>query len=421
MLLYYKVTIVGAVAVTAFLSYFTISCNYFPQICLEIYRAAAANNSPPVLEPIGHKEVSAFQTLRFKASASDSEGDVITYSIRDGPTGASIDPQTGIFTWRAGDKDIHVVRVIAADRFHETEEIAVIHVLRESAKPLWRAQLWIKTGSVEDARTDDDVRVQLNGNNITWLDYPRDDFEKGDSWSYDLNLINVPRMSLIDYLEIAKNGQNGWCIEEIALRLNHNMVFYKSFANLPDGCRWLDNDYEGRRIKISSEDLRTNQHWIPFYVSPFPPATIEKHELTHIFEGIIGDIFHYSDLFWDPNHDGKAVELSKIDDSTIHVTIDSKADIFLFDPYVEIELDVSFSCIDEETGPPFFSIRVENYDYRIDSPYDPIPILGFLDGLFFPEISSDIESINYWIALDLTECPNVMIDDNVNLKPYGDI
>src|SRR4029078_11199611 len=59
-------------------------------------------NVAPVLAPIGNKTVKEGSTLTFMASATDVDLPVqtLTYSLAPGaPSGASINPTTGVFTW----------------------------------------------------------------------------------------------------------------------------------------------------------------------------------------------------------------------------------------------------------------------------------------------------------------------------------
>ena len=59
-------------------------------------------NQAPVLDPIGDKTVDEGATLTFTATASDADmpKQSLTFSLAPGaPTGASIDPTTGLFTW----------------------------------------------------------------------------------------------------------------------------------------------------------------------------------------------------------------------------------------------------------------------------------------------------------------------------------
>jgi hypothetical protein len=59
-------------------------------------------NRPPELAPIGDKTASEGQLLTFVVSATDPDGNVLTYSAGNLPTGATFDPATGIFSWTPG-------------------------------------------------------------------------------------------------------------------------------------------------------------------------------------------------------------------------------------------------------------------------------------------------------------------------------
>jgi hypothetical protein len=56
-------------------------------------------NHPPVLAPISPQTVVAGQSVTFTASATDPEGQAITFSLVNAPSGAAIDPSSGAFTW----------------------------------------------------------------------------------------------------------------------------------------------------------------------------------------------------------------------------------------------------------------------------------------------------------------------------------
>jgi hypothetical protein len=61
----------------------------------------SAVNHAPVLSPIANQAVTYGSTVTFTASATDPDaGETLTYSLAPGaPTGASINPSTGAFTW----------------------------------------------------------------------------------------------------------------------------------------------------------------------------------------------------------------------------------------------------------------------------------------------------------------------------------
>jgi ElaB/YqjD/DUF883 family membrane-anchored ribosome-binding protein len=79
-------------------------------VCIRVGTTARVNlenglfsvvvNHAPVLSPISDKTVDAGQQVQFTVSATDpDQGDVVTLSAANVPTGASFDPQSGIFNW----------------------------------------------------------------------------------------------------------------------------------------------------------------------------------------------------------------------------------------------------------------------------------------------------------------------------------
>ena len=64
-----------------------------------VFEALPQINHPPVLDPIGDKSVSEGQPLTFTLSATDPDGDALTYSAQDLPKGATFDADTHTFSW----------------------------------------------------------------------------------------------------------------------------------------------------------------------------------------------------------------------------------------------------------------------------------------------------------------------------------
>ena len=62
-------------------------------------------NRAPVLEPIGNQSTAENQNLSFTVSATDPDGDSLTYSAANLPSGATFDAQTQTFNWTPGYSD----------------------------------------------------------------------------------------------------------------------------------------------------------------------------------------------------------------------------------------------------------------------------------------------------------------------------
>ncbi len=61
-------------------------------------------NDAPVIQPIGNKQIQEGQTLLFTASATDTD-QPLSFSLEGAPQGATIDAQTGAFTWATTEAD----------------------------------------------------------------------------------------------------------------------------------------------------------------------------------------------------------------------------------------------------------------------------------------------------------------------------
>ncbi len=94
-----------------------------------------SSNHSPVLDPIGNKTVDELTTLVFTATATDPDlpGQSLTFSLGPGaPSGASIDPLTGVFTWMPAESQgpgIYSVKVIVTDNgISPKSDFEIIHV-----------------------------------------------------------------------------------------------------------------------------------------------------------------------------------------------------------------------------------------------------------------------------------------------------
>jgi large repetitive protein len=80
---------------------FTFKANdgYADSAVVTVSIAVAAVNDAPVLGAIGNKGISEQINLGFTASATDIDGDVLSYSLSSAPSGASIHASSGAFSW----------------------------------------------------------------------------------------------------------------------------------------------------------------------------------------------------------------------------------------------------------------------------------------------------------------------------------
>ncbi|MEM8532545.1 MAG: putative Ig domain-containing protein, partial [Chloroflexota bacterium] len=88
------------------------------------------SNVAPVLAPIGNQTIAETNTLTFTASATDNNGDTLTYGLSGEPSGANIDSGSGLFSWtptNAQGPGIYTFTVIVSDTapLTDSEEIVV--------------------------------------------------------------------------------------------------------------------------------------------------------------------------------------------------------------------------------------------------------------------------------------------------------
>ena len=229
--------------------------------------------------------------------------------------------------------------------------------------PVWRVVLTLRTfpANLTHPGTDDPVAVMLNpvgaygevpANNLTWLDYARDDFEGSSTWSYDLNLNSVQELEDITTLIIRKDGDDAWCLRDLSLAVNGQEVYAESFEGEPGECLWLnDDDAHPSSYIVPHATLRNHPLWLNYN-----PALalldlahgIPRDELVSRLEATVGHTIHDNALYWGESG-GIAITRNCPTDvlrcPSVHVDIDLAADAGIApDPAVHIGFDLNFSC-----------------------------------------------------------------------------
>ncbi len=199
-----------------------------------------------------------------------------------------------------------------------------------------RLQLRLRTANVSDANTDDSVNVSLHDydNGGAWLDYGRNDFERGDDFTYEVLPTGVSDLSDINDIFLLKPGSHGWCIESLALLADGVEIYNQQFGATASTCQWLD-DENGHQtyFVVGRQTLRAHPLW-QTYQQPLPSMRLLRTDLESRIEGIVGNIIHpgvYVDLYplyqgnldvsWtDDALDGEShVKVSKKDSQAVHV------------------------------------------------------------------------------------------------------
>ena len=96
-----------------------------------------AGNRPPVLGEVGDKTVVVEDLLTFTLTSIDADGDVVTYSSPNLPSGAELDDN--VFSWRPeeGEDANYSVTFIASDGLTDDSETITIKVITEQLAAYW--------------------------------------------------------------------------------------------------------------------------------------------------------------------------------------------------------------------------------------------------------------------------------------------
>jgi hypothetical protein len=100
--------------------------------------AMGRGNTAPTLNPIGNKTGFAFVDLSFDATASDAEGDPLSFSVVGLPVGATFDTNTGHFDWIPGASDagIHAMTFSVSDGLLSDSEAITITISAGNHPPV---------------------------------------------------------------------------------------------------------------------------------------------------------------------------------------------------------------------------------------------------------------------------------------------
>jgi hypothetical protein len=157
-------------------------------------------NGSPVLDPIGNKTVDELTTLTFTATATDpNTGQTLTYSLSGAPSGASIDPSTGVFTWtptEAQGPGNYSFDVIVTDNGSpalsdsETITVAVREVMTLTVTEGWdskNGQTLSSLGLLDEVQASDNNRYNI---------------DKGKWGSFQFTTVSFPGTATIQSVQI---------------------------------------------------------------------------------------------------------------------------------------------------------------------------------------------------------------------------
>jgi hypothetical protein len=91
----------------------------------------STTDNPPSLNSLVNKTINEGQTLSFSVSASDTDGDKVTYSVVGSPIGAALNTTSGLFSWTPGynASGTYTLKFIATSNELNDSEFCTISVI----------------------------------------------------------------------------------------------------------------------------------------------------------------------------------------------------------------------------------------------------------------------------------------------------
>jgi hypothetical protein len=248
------------------------------------------------------------------------------------------------------------------------------------SRPVWRVEMVVRTGPATDDDTENTVVVRLNdrpppvfsglpdrqpSGNETYLDYGRDDFERGRTDTYDLNMTGISEFGDIHGITFGVTGSDTWCLSSFSLLVNGVRVYQESRSPC------VKSQSMGTTgtpfFFVSHDKLRAHPLWKAYKTpqlidlaeaavklqngEPVDVLTIPRQELESRIEGAVGHAIAFNKLEWGELFGNRFVEASATfaDPQLAHIDLDLEADVPLSNPEVDIDFDLRFSmnCVPE--------------------------------------------------------------------------
>jgi hypothetical protein len=195
------------------------------------------------------------------------------------------------------------------------------HAAPPETMPIWRAQLTVRTCNTANAGTNNPVFASLNTSNSTALDYGRNDFPVNNTFTYDLVMNGVSRLSDVTRLRVSKTGTDGLSICRLDLRLNNQLIFTRTFPATGAGRLFLDGGGGTVSSTITGAAMRESNTW-QNYVMPFPPFVLPRAELESRIEALTGTRISGQVVRWGHLEGARFVEETRVNASTMHFDLD---------------------------------------------------------------------------------------------------
>lgn len=300
-----------------------------------------------------------------------------------------------------------------------------------------RLQLRLHTSNVSDANTDDDVNVSLRDydNGGTWLDYGRNDFERGDIFTYELLPHGLSDLSDINNIYLLKPGTDGWCVESLALLADGVEIYNQQLATITSPCQWMDDENGHQTYFVVGRNTLRSQGLWQTYQQPIPSTRLLRTDLESRIESMVGNIIHYGvpvdafpiyqgtlGVYWTGDAlDGEShVKITKKDSQAVHVAF--KLDVDTPGPggiTGSIDFDIRFTATCRTaTTPVTIEMKSENVHATADFDWTTeamtLWLVNFLEDGIANKIKNSFPNLSQVITIknEIVSCVTPFIEDD---------
>ena len=207
-----------------------------------------------------------------------------------------------------------------------------------------RVQVEVTVCDTRNAGTTDPVSARVTeseaGGEITWLERPGPNFERGQRYRYDLLLGGVRTLADISELVIEKRGGDDLCVRELQLLVNAQPIFLRTYG----GGAWLNGSTQNV-LRATGAELRANASWqsygwsLPEWIAT-TGAAVSRDEVSDRLTSTVATAMHDLGLSWKAPPDGLLL-VQREDDNAVHARVVLERDgMAFFSSAVGLEFDL---------------------------------------------------------------------------------
>ena len=237
---------------------------------LKIANGSVKINNPPFIAAIGNKVVNEGQALTFTISATDADGDTLTYSASNLPAGASFNSGTRIFQWTPGYTQSRIypnIQFKVSDGTAAISENISINVSNVNIAPI----LTLTPANGSTFNETDIIKI-----NITASD------QDNDPLSYIIKIDGVQVSTASNYTWVTNYSSSG--THNIEVSVSDGTALVTKNITIYINNSYPRYDVIGNGIVDVADLVIIGQHFNEVVTSPFPRYDVNQDGVVNILD-----------------------------------------------------------------------------------------------------------------------------------------